>query len=604
MSKFKCVRFRGPFDLGAPAANNHFNKQPMIEPMKTKRILTGPRAPLMLLLVLAMQPASTRAAGSLTPPGAPAPTMKTLQEMEPRTLIAAAPFTISAPGSYYLSTNLTVASGSAIMISASGVTLDLNGFTLSSTFSSAAGSAIYINSGYQGVAICNGHIVSGVTNNGGSYVGPGFANGIYGPSNANVRVSHVLVSGCLNRGIYLSDDSSSVVECVVRVAGQVGIQASVVTSCEATDCGVHGIYGTQVSDSYSQSLNCGIYAITAVNCRGVGAAGCGIAASTALNCYGHSSGYIGLQANRTAGNSSGSTDSPNSYGIYGYDLTGCYGSGGGYAVYALGTAHGCYGSSSNGFGIYARSAENCAGYSYAQGGSFESPFAGVSADAANNCYGYSSSTNVYVYGMDANSANNCQGTARYGVGCYVSGTADNCFGVSTNSAGIAASVANNCSGTSVNGVGVQAYAANNCYGTSSTNTGLSADTANNCSARTATGKYGIDAICVSNSRGDVVGGASTNSCGINAAIANNCYGYSNSSGSYTFGIFATTVANSYGHTTGLSYHGHGIDATRMAIGCYGYSGGAGGIGLNAFIGQSCSGSGFTPISLSHNWNSF
>jgi hypothetical protein len=41
------------------------------------------------------------AQGSLTPPpGAPAPTMKTLDQIEARTPISSAPFTISAPGSY------------------------------------------------------------------------------------------------------------------------------------------------------------------------------------------------------------------------------------------------------------------------------------------------------------------------------------------------------------------------------------------------------------------------------------------------------------------------------------------------------------------------
>src|SRR5438105_5129643 len=37
--------------------------------------------------------------GSLTPPGAPAPSMKTLQQVEPRTPISSAPFTITNSGS-------------------------------------------------------------------------------------------------------------------------------------------------------------------------------------------------------------------------------------------------------------------------------------------------------------------------------------------------------------------------------------------------------------------------------------------------------------------------------------------------------------------------
>ena len=54
------------------------------------------------------------AQGPLTPPGAPTPTMKTLEQIEPRTPISQAdmPLTISAPGSYYLTTNLTGTAGS------------------------------------------------------------------------------------------------------------------------------------------------------------------------------------------------------------------------------------------------------------------------------------------------------------------------------------------------------------------------------------------------------------------------------------------------------------------------------------------------------------
>ena len=71
------------------------------------------------------------AQGSLTPPGAPAPTMKTLHQIEPRTPIGLLPFTVSNPGSFYLAANLTGAAGTnGITITTNDVTLDLNGFTL------------------------------------------------------------------------------------------------------------------------------------------------------------------------------------------------------------------------------------------------------------------------------------------------------------------------------------------------------------------------------------------------------------------------------------------------------------------------------------------
>ncbi len=73
--------------------------------------------------------ATAWAQGSLTPPGAPAPIMKTLDQVEPRTPIGALPCVISQSGSYYLTANLT-STGHGVVVTASGVTLDLMGFTL------------------------------------------------------------------------------------------------------------------------------------------------------------------------------------------------------------------------------------------------------------------------------------------------------------------------------------------------------------------------------------------------------------------------------------------------------------------------------------------
>src|SRR5215831_11784420 len=79
------------------------------------------------------------AQGPLTPPGAPAPTMKSLDQIEPRTPIDAAHtpgdgsnlFNITNSGSYYLTTNVIATSGkSGIRILADNVTIDLNGFGL------------------------------------------------------------------------------------------------------------------------------------------------------------------------------------------------------------------------------------------------------------------------------------------------------------------------------------------------------------------------------------------------------------------------------------------------------------------------------------------
>jgi copper-binding protein NosD len=71
------------------------------------------------------------AQGSLTPPGAPAPTMKTLSQVEPRIPILSLPFAITTGGSYYLTTNLVgIASNAGISIQTNDVTIDLNGFAV------------------------------------------------------------------------------------------------------------------------------------------------------------------------------------------------------------------------------------------------------------------------------------------------------------------------------------------------------------------------------------------------------------------------------------------------------------------------------------------
>jgi hypothetical protein len=86
---------------------------------------------LVLVPVLLLNAFAAMAQGSLTPPGAPAATMKTLGQIEPRTPISSLPFKITNSGSFYLTGNLTgMTSSNGITISANHVALDLNGFSL------------------------------------------------------------------------------------------------------------------------------------------------------------------------------------------------------------------------------------------------------------------------------------------------------------------------------------------------------------------------------------------------------------------------------------------------------------------------------------------
>jgi hypothetical protein len=329
------------------------------------------------------------AQGDLTPPGTPAPTMKSLDQIEARTPISSAPFTISQPGSYYLTTNVSVSSGDAITIATNGVALDLNGFTLSSTEASPTGNGILLNSGLRNITIANGFIQGGVTNDGtGVYSGSGFGYGIYYSGNppVNVRVSGVSVSGCLYHGIrvHLNAGDSTVVEsCTVRTVGSYGIVASTIKTSSAIDCGITAIYGYQVSDcrGHSTGSGFGVSATTALNCHGQSGGGNGVDAFTALNCYGYCASV--------------------SDGVYAYTAQNCYGySGVGYGVNAF-IAQNCYGETISGYGVGAGTAHNCFGIASGSG-------YGVNANrVAIGCYGSSGSGT----GLFAFIANVCSGSS-------------------------------------------------------------------------------------------------------------------------------------------------------------------------------------------------
>jgi len=277
------------------------------------------------------------------------------------TPIPSAPYTISQPGAYFLTNNLTVAGGDALTITTNGVTLDLGGFTIFSTAASATGSGIRLNGRLSDITIVNGHIMGGVTNNAGTYNGPGFQYGIrptdYAPG--NTRVYGVSVSGCASSGMAYLGRSSVVESCTVHTVGGSGIIAGTIKNSVAVECGGDAIYGDQISDCRGESTGYG-YGVHAAN--------------TAQNCYGYCPGGTGVYAN-TAQN--------------------CYGQGNS-GVYAVVTAQNCIGSASDGTGLYAGDiAIGC------RGGSGSGT--GLSAYIANSCRGTSMSGTqqviTYKYNM-------------------------------------------------------------------------------------------------------------------------------------------------------------------------------------------------------------
>lgn len=180
---------------------------------------------------IALSPSLSFAQGGLTPSGAPAPTMKTLAQVEPRTPISSLPFTITNAGSYFLTTNLAGNPG-GININTNGVTIDLMGFELvggTGAGISVSGSRTNIVvrngilrnwAGYGvdcGTAV-NGQIIGIVTTGNGS--GGGFAGGIQAGAAFSVRECNAFTN--VYNGIRVG--IGSVIEnCIVRANGGDGI---------------------------------------------------------------------------------------------------------------------------------------------------------------------------------------------------------------------------------------------------------------------------------------------------------------------------------------------------------------------------------------------
>ena len=368
--------------------------------------------------------------------------MKSLDQIEPRTPISSAPYTITQPGAYYLTTNIVSTFSDAIIIATNNVTLDLNGFTISSTYSGNAGSAIWLNGGNMNITIFNGHIVSGVTNNGANlYAGPGFFNGIYFslPPPQNMRVSGLTVSGTAYYGIYLGTGNSTLVEnCEAHTIGDYGIWASVVKSSSALDCQFTAIVADHAADCRGQC--------TTANGDGVSAS------STVQNSYGiTTNGASGIYCGGTVENSYGSASSTGT-GI------------------AAGTAiiNSVGNNTGNGYGLTADNVENSSGTTSGSG-------YGITADTAHNCYGSAGSGGTAIF---ATTVQNCQALASSGGSLAINAdNALNCFGTINGGTGtaISATTAENCEGINYgSGLAIDCFVAHNCYGYSSGGGGIHA----------------------------------------------------------------------------------------------------------------------------------
>jgi hypothetical protein len=112
-----------------------------------------------LMLILLVGQRFGYAQGNLNPPGAPAPMFKTLSQVEPRIPIEIVPTNITVPGSYYLVTNFTGATGTnGITITVDNVTIDLNGFALIGVIGSSNG--VFATASLNNIAVRNGTVRS------------------------------------------------------------------------------------------------------------------------------------------------------------------------------------------------------------------------------------------------------------------------------------------------------------------------------------------------------------------------------------------------------------------------------------------------------------
>ncbi|MBU4233609.1 MAG: hypothetical protein KKF43_13920 [Proteobacteria bacterium] len=148
------------------------------------------------------------------------------------TKITSVPYTISTPGFYYLSGNLTFsAGGQAISINADDVTLDLMGFSLTYSGTSDA-IGIYVQ-GRKNVEIRNGTV-------------RGFSSGVVEASNnaINYRAINVRATGN-NTGFLFYGTNHLIKGCNASNNSNVGIylRSGIITDCVASN----NNYGINVS---------------------------------------------------------------------------------------------------------------------------------------------------------------------------------------------------------------------------------------------------------------------------------------------------------------------------------------------------------------------
>lgn len=245
-------------------------------------------------------------AGPLTPPnGAVQSTYKTLTDVEPRTAInvvntpgdVGSVYRINVSGSYYLPANFFVTSGkTGILVAATGVTIDLNGFQITGLGGAVAGVGASSGSVTR-VTVRNGRVLSCST-------------GISLGANEKVALADMVVEGG-GTGMQVGD-GARIDNCAANGSGGTGIAlgaGGVVTGCAAADNSGAG---------FTYQGACALTACAARGNGGIGFSGGSLAAGVFSDCValdntngfasGGTSTYVNCNArqNRGVGFSSGS----------------------------------------------------------------------------------------------------------------------------------------------------------------------------------------------------------------------------------------------------------------------------------------------------------
>jgi parallel beta-helix repeat protein len=159
------------------------------------------------------------AQGPLTPPGAPAPTLKTLEQIEPRTPIFTPGLIITNGGSYYLTRNLISTNtstscepwpfcASGITIQADNVTVDLNGSTL---LGRGFAYGVFVSGRHTNIVVRNGIIRR-------------WGTGIEAMGAQASRFEQLQISHCAGIGLFVGDDCL-IQTCTLYTNGSSGVEA-------------------------------------------------------------------------------------------------------------------------------------------------------------------------------------------------------------------------------------------------------------------------------------------------------------------------------------------------------------------------------------------